>query len=346
MQRRVDRFAPVRLQILQHQVEQPQPRLKRLPIVDQPQPRVQIAVMPKPPLQVFRPELDLLENGRIRLEPDQRPIRFLGQFPFLLALQLALLEGRFHEFTAPVAAHHELAREGVDRLGAHAVQPHAELKHLVVVLGPGVDGRDAVDHLAQRNAPAKIADRDAAALDLDLDLATVAHDEFVDGVVDHLLEQDVATIVIVRAIADPPDIHPRPQPDVLERGKRLDLALVVVVLRVFRHKFEPPNIGSIAPLANPEIDRRTEFWRPFLSHPKTLNWRKSRRRGAWVGGNFGEAAIFRRHGPEGSQPGPGHFRTDRRALVDVFENLALSGNPGAPRTSPRLILLVGFGGGS
>jgi hypothetical protein len=39
-----------------------------------------------------------------------------------------------------------------------------------------------------------------------------------------------------------------------QRGKRLDLALVVNVLRVFRHSFEPPNIGAIATVANPEIN--------------------------------------------------------------------------------------------
>ena len=75
----------------------------------------------------------------------------------------------------------------------------------------------------------------ARALDLDLDLLAVAHDEFVDRVVHDLLEQDVAAVVGMRAVADAPDVHARAQPDVLQRGQRLDLALVVIVLCVFSH---------------------------------------------------------------------------------------------------------------
>src|SRR5215831_17909720 len=71
MQRRINRLAVVRLQILHHQVEQTVLGLKRLAVVDQLQPAVEITVMPQPPLDVFGLELDLLKNRRVRLEPDQ-----------------------------------------------------------------------------------------------------------------------------------------------------------------------------------------------------------------------------------------------------------------------------------
>ena len=74
------------------------------------------------------------------------------------------------------------------------------------------------------------------AFDLDLDLLAVAHDVFVNRVVHDLLEQDVTAVVGMRAGADASDVHARAQPDVLQRGQRLDLALVVIVLCVFSHR--------------------------------------------------------------------------------------------------------------
>jgi hypothetical protein len=68
------------------------------------------------------------------------------------------------------------------------------------------------------------------------DLLAVAHDVFVNRVVHDLLEQDVAAVVGMRAGADAPDIHARAQPDVLQRGQRLDLALVVNWCRFFSHR--------------------------------------------------------------------------------------------------------------
>ena len=57
MQRRINRLAAVRLQILHHQVQQPVARLERLAVVNQLQPGVQVAVMPQPPLDVLRQKL-------------------------------------------------------------------------------------------------------------------------------------------------------------------------------------------------------------------------------------------------------------------------------------------------
>src|SRR5205823_13683803 len=101
----------------------------------------------------------------------------------------------------------------VHRLGAHTVQADAELEHVVVVFGAGVDLGDAIDHFAQRDAAAKIAHAHFRALDAHLHFLAVAHDVFVNGVVDHLFQQDVAAVVVVRAVAQPSDIHSGPQPD-------------------------------------------------------------------------------------------------------------------------------------
>src|SRR5207237_5943476 len=97
------------------------------------------------------------------------------------------------------------------------------------------DLRNALDHLPQWNAPPEIAHGNRAALQSDLHLPSVAHDEFIDGVVDDLLHQDVAAIVGVGAIADATYVHAGAQADVLERREGLDLAFVVNVLLVFGH---------------------------------------------------------------------------------------------------------------
>jgi hypothetical protein len=64
----------------------------------------------------------------------------------------------------------------------------------------------------------------------------VAHDEFVNRVIDHFLHQNVTAIVVIRAIADAADVHAGAQADVLERRKRFDFALVVNVFLFFSHK--------------------------------------------------------------------------------------------------------------
>ena len=113
-------------------------------------------------------------------------------------------------------------------------KPDAELEHVVIVFRAGVDLGNAVHDFAQRNAAPEIAHGHAVAFDVDLHFLAVAHDEFVNGVIHDFLEQDVAAVVGIAAVADAPDVHARAQPDVLQRGQRLDFALVVNCVSVFQ----------------------------------------------------------------------------------------------------------------
>ena len=124
----------------------------------------------------------------------------------------------------------------VDGLGADAVEADAELENVVVVFRAGVDFGDAIHDFAQRNAAAEIAHADGVALDVDLHLLAVAHDEFVHGVVNDLLDQDVAAVVAIGAVADAADVHAGAQADVFEGGERFDFALVVNVFFAVGHK--------------------------------------------------------------------------------------------------------------
>jgi len=69
--------------------------------------------------------------------------------------QPALLEAGLGEVPLADAPHVEAARQGVDRLGADAVQADTELKYLVVVFRARVDTGNAIDDLPQRDAPAE-----------------------------------------------------------------------------------------------------------------------------------------------------------------------------------------------
>ena len=208
--------------------------------------------MAQAPLHKLRTKLNPLENIRVRLETNECAVGFVVDFALLLLLQLALLEPGFHVFAAAMAADQELPGQGVDGLGADPVQADAELKHVVVVLRAGVDLGHAVHHLAQRDAAAEIPHAHGGALNVDLHLPAVAHDVFVNGVVDHLLEQDVAAVIVVRTIAETADIHAGAQPDMLQRGKCLDLALVVIVFYSVGHS-RPSSIQRIGLFANTEI---------------------------------------------------------------------------------------------
>ena len=81
-----------------HQVQQAVARLKGLAVVNQLQPGVEVAVMAQPAFDVLRAELDLLENLRVRLEPDQacHPARCV--LPFFSFLSLPCLKDGLDKF--------------------------------------------------------------------------------------------------------------------------------------------------------------------------------------------------------------------------------------------------------
>ena len=158
-----------------------------------------------------------------------------GDLAVFFAFQPAGFEGGLHEFAAAMAAHQEFPGQGVDGLGADAVEADAELEDVVVVFGAGVDFGDAIHHLAQGDAASEIADGDGVALDVKLHFLAVAHDEFVHRVINDLLDQDVAAVVAVGAVPDAADVHAGAQADVFQGGERFDFALVVNMFFALGH---------------------------------------------------------------------------------------------------------------
>src|ERR1043166_524569 len=112
--------------------------------------------MPQALLDVVGAKFNFLENRRVRLEADERSIRF-ARFSLFLVLELALFEGGFDELPLAKAFDQKLLRQRVDRFRADTVQPDAELKDVVIVFRARIDLRNAVHDFAERNAAAKIA---------------------------------------------------------------------------------------------------------------------------------------------------------------------------------------------
>jgi hypothetical protein len=134
----------------------------------------------------------------------------------------ALTEGR----------HLEVLGQGIDGLGSHPVQTDGKLKDVGIVLRSGIDDRNTIDYLAQRDTPAEVPDPYQTLL-IYRDIYPLAgpHDELIDRVVDDFLQQDVDAVILIGTIAEPADVHPRPLPDVFQRAQGLYLAFVVIMGR-------------------------------------------------------------------------------------------------------------------
>jgi hypothetical protein len=169
------------------------------------------------------------EDFPVRFKADVSAVRLRRCFAFLLLEQPAAFKDSAGALAAAKAPHNEPLRQGVDRLGADPVQPDAELKHIIAVLGARVDARHAVHHFAQRNAASEVTHRNPRSIQKDADAGSEAHDELVDGVVHNLLKQHVNAVIVVGTVPGAADVHPRPLADMLQRGERLDLVFVVIV---------------------------------------------------------------------------------------------------------------------
>ena len=169
----------------------------------------------------------IVEDLAVRRELNPSSIGRLGILPLLLRVELPPLEAGSPEAAFAVTDHLESVREGVHRLAPDAVQPYGELEDIVVVLAPGIDLADALDQLAQRDAPPVVADAEGVLIQGDLDALALAHDELVDGVVDDLLEHDVDAIQGMGPVAEAPDVHPAAKADVLQGIQGLNRGFVV-----------------------------------------------------------------------------------------------------------------------
>ena len=91
-----------------------------------------------------------------------------------------------------------------------------------VDLGARIHLGGRIDELAERNATTIVSYLHLVCLAVDRDtyLITHAHDKLIDGVVYHLLDENVDTVVRLRTIPDFTDIHTGTLADMLAPGER------------------------------------------------------------------------------------------------------------------------------
>jgi hypothetical protein len=149
---------------------------------------------------------------------------------FLLRLEFSSFEFGAEKLAIPMAGNRKARRKCVDRLGADTVQADTKLKDVIVVLRAGINLGNAIDHFAQWDSAAVIPDPDEGLIDGYVDLATVAHDEFIDGIIDHLFEEDIDAVIVMAAVPQTANVHSSTGPDVFQGGEGFNLTFVVIVL--------------------------------------------------------------------------------------------------------------------
>ena len=165
------------------------------------------------------------EQCRVGFEEDVGAVlvgRVLGD----VRCQVAALELERTHLAVAIRLHLEVCREGVHRLHTHAVQTHALLERLRVVLAAGVEHTDCLNELALRYATTIVAHRHTqTVVDVYLYALAGVHLELVDRVVDDLLQQHIDTVLGQLSVAQATDIHTWTCTHVLHVG---EVAYVVV----------------------------------------------------------------------------------------------------------------------
>jgi len=129
----------------------------------------------------------------------------------------------------------EMLGQSVYGFAADAVQADRELEDIGVVFGTGIDDGDAIYQFAERNAAAEIPHlHPAIAVDANVDPPARSHDELIHGIVQNLFQENVDAVIRMAAVAESPDVHAGPQPDMLKRAQGFDLALVVDIRDIGR----------------------------------------------------------------------------------------------------------------
>ena len=168
----------------------------------------------------------LRENLRIGNEFNEGSVA-LGGVASLFLDEFSVFEFGAFEFAFAERCCNEAFGEGVDRLCADAVQTDGELEDIAVVFRARVDLGYTVHEFLQGDAASVVADFDVVVAQGDVDAAPAAHDEFIDGVVDNLFDEDVYAVVFVCAVSEFSDIHSGPVTDVFERAESLDRICVI-----------------------------------------------------------------------------------------------------------------------
>ena len=192
------------------------------------QSRVQVHVVPNHFLHVFHLEPVVGEQAGVRGKDYFGSASAGGFLHRRLFHQNTLLKNRRFGLVVADGLNQKSGRQRVHSLRTYPIQSNRLFKCFGIVLGPGIHLGDGIHHLAQGDAPAKVAHRHGTVLDGNFHGFPRAHHKLVDGVVHHLLDQDVNTVVGGRAVPHFANVHPRAEPNVLLPLQAPDVVFVVL----------------------------------------------------------------------------------------------------------------------
>ena len=183
-----------------------------LSVVKDGQSGIEVGIVAEHVLDEFRMETVSDEECRVRFEGDERAVLLLGLSGFVVD-EPSLFECGAMEFAVTVGACGEFQCQGIDRLQSDTVQADAGGILVVVVFSAGVEFRYGRYEASEGDAAPVVAYGCHAIVDVDLNFPAETFVEFVDGIVDALLEEDVDAVFGLASVAKASDVHTRSEAD-------------------------------------------------------------------------------------------------------------------------------------
>ncbi len=138
----------------------------------------------------------ILEQQRVGRESDDGAVRLTGILRRSLLRQVSFFELHSHHFAVAHTLHRAVCGEGVDSLQADTVQSDRLLEVFRIELAACVHVGGNLLHFTERYAASVVAHAYRAGFsDVNLDAFSDSHVELIDGIVHHLLEQDIDTVI-------------------------------------------------------------------------------------------------------------------------------------------------------
>ena len=175
--------------------------MELLAVEDNRQSGVEEHVILQQTLDIFVFILVILEYLFVRDEIGERPVCLLRRADRGFLRDDCLVVFYPLAFAVPVTGDQEIAAQRIYGFDSDSVQSDRLFESLAIVLCSVIHLAGDIDYLAQRNAAALVAYGDGAFFDGHFYGFTVTHHIFVDGVIQHLFQQYINTVIGITTVS-------------------------------------------------------------------------------------------------------------------------------------------------
>ena len=230
--RKVDgRIERILREIVVHQIQKTILRHVLLTIKDNLQAEVKVCIVTHQLLDIVHIVAILTENLLINAEADKCTILLVyATLPAVGKLQTL---GKSNRMCLAIThrARRKLAREHIHSLHTHTIQTYGLLEGIALVLTTRIHLAHGCRQRLERDTTTIVSHRHDIILDGNLNSVACAHNKLVNRVIDRLLNQNVDTIIRLRAITQLTDVHTGAQAQMLSRRQGFDGIVIVCHLR-------------------------------------------------------------------------------------------------------------------